>query len=209
MSSNMKKSEQILYPVQAIVDLANDFSHGHFEYAVQQCRAVISQVIAEDDSSEQQIARVRILKYVDLQLSRAVRWIDQESDLMALVLRTLIELRFWTDFVSQGSARAEHFLNEASSDSKELYEHLLRAFPEESIAYSIPSSIKRIRPTRNSDAEELLWKMCSKFIHPSSLVLHRPELTISNEEYRRVFAIKVLYYGWGILEMFHDIIWTD
>jgi len=106
----MEQPEKLRYPIQAVVDLATNFSREHFEYAITQCRNVISQVLAEDNSSEQQIARVRVLKYVNLQLARAVRWVDQEADLMALVLRSLIELRFWAHFVSQGqSSRHQYF----------------------------------------------------------------------------------------------------
>jgi hypothetical protein len=205
----MEQKEELRYPVQAVVDLAKTFSCEHFEYAITQCRNAISQVIAEDNSSEQQIARVRVLKYVNLQLARAVRWIDQEADLMALVLRSLIELRFWAHFVSQGNDNAKHFLEEANTDSKEIYERLLKAFPEETTPYNVPPVVKRVNPTRIDDDEELLWKLCSKFIHPTSFVLDNPENTILNEGYRKVFAVKVLFYGWGILEMFHPINWTD
>jgi hypothetical protein len=205
----MEQPEEVRYAVQAVVDLAKNFSREHFEYAITQCRNVISQVLAEDNSSEQQIARVRVLTYVNLQLARAVRWIDQEADLMALVLRSLIELRFWAHFVSQGNDKAEHFLEEANTDSKDIYERLLKAFPEETTPYNVPPVVKRFNPTRIDDEEELLWKICSKFIHPTSFVLDTPETTILNENYRKVFAVKVLYYGWGILEMFHPINWTD
>lgn len=152
----MDKSEEFPYPVLAVVDLANNFSRENFESAVTQCRNVISRVIAEDNRSEQQIARVRILRYVDLQLSRAVRWMDQEADLMALILRSFIELRFWAAFVSEGSDRAEHFLSEANTDSKDLYERLLKAFPKETTQYSLPATVKRVAPTRIDDEEEAL-----------------------------------------------------
>src|SRR6266481_4764490 len=109
----MEQPEELRYPVQAVVDLAKNFSREHFEYAITQCQNVISQVLAEDNSSEQQIARVRVLKYVN--------------------------------------------------------------------------------PTRIDDDEELLWKLCSKFIHPTSFVLDNPENTILNEGYRKVFAVKVLF----------------
>jgi len=174
----MEQPEEIPYPVQAVMELAGNFNREHFEYAITQCRNVISQVLAEGNSSEQQIARVRVLTYVNLQLARAVRWIDQEADLMALVLRSLIELRFWAHFVSQGNDKAKRFLEEANTDSKDIYERLLKAFPEETTPYT-------------------------------SFVLDTPETTILNEDYRKVFAVKVLYYGWGILEIFHPINWTD
>jgi hypothetical protein len=205
----MDRPEELRYPVQAVVELAKNFSREHFEYGITQCRNVISQVLAEDNSSDQQIARVRVLKYVDLQLARAVRWIDHEADLMALVLRSLIELRFWAQFVSEGNENAKHFLEEANTDSKEIYEKLLKAFPEETTPYNLSPVSKRVNPTKIDDEEELLWKICSKFIHPRSFVLDNPETTILNEGYRKVFAVRVLYYGWGILEMFHPINWTD
>lgn len=205
----IEQQEEFPYPVQAVIDLANNFSREHFEYAITQCRNVISRVIAEDNTSEQQIARVRVLKYVDLQLSRASRWINQESNLMALVLRSLIETRFWADFISQGNDKAKHFLDESNADSKEIYEHLLKTFPGETEFYNFQPAVKRVRTTRIDDKEEFLYKICSKFIHPTSLVLDSPEATILNEDYRKQFAIKVLYYGWGILEMFHTINWTD
>src|SRR5258706_13083502 len=118
----MEQPEGLRYPVQAVVDLAKNFSREHFEYAITQCRNAISQVIGEDNSSEQQIARVRVLKYVNLQLARAVRWIDQEADLMALVLRSLIELRSCAHLVSRCKNYAKHFLEEANTDSKEIYD---------------------------------------------------------------------------------------
>jgi hypothetical protein len=207
----VEQEQELRYQVQAVVDLAQNFNREHFEYAITQCRNVIAQVIAEDNSSEQQIARVRILRYLDWQLARAVRWLnqDQEADLMALALRNLIELRFWAQFVSKGNAEALHFLEEANTDSKDIYERLQKAYPAETTAYEVPPTVKRQNPARIDEEEELLFKICSKFIHPSSLVLDTPDTTIKNEGYRKVFAVKVLYYGWGILEMFHNINWTD
>ena len=99
-------------------------------------------------------------------------------------------------------------MEEANSDSKDLYDRLLKAFPNETTLYSLPPTPKRLNPTRIDDEEELLWKVCSKFVHPASFVLDSPETTILNPAYRKVFAIKVVFYGWGIVEMFHTINWT-
>jgi hypothetical protein len=205
----MDHGEQVPYPVVAVVDLATNFSREHFEFAVIQCRNAIALVVADNNRSEQQIARGRLLRYVDLQLSRAVRWIDQESDLMALILRSLIELRFWAEFISQGNDKAKHFLEEANTDSKDIYDRLVKAFPDETTPYDFPPTVKRISPVRASDAEELLWKVCSKFIHPTPFVLDSPEASVFSEGYRELFAVKIVFYGWGILEMLHTIIWTE
>jgi hypothetical protein len=108
------------YPVHAVTDLASNFSAEHFSFVVGQCREVIARIITQDNSSDQQIARVRILKYLDLQLARSLRWVEDDADLMAGVLRGLIELRFWARFISKSAEQATQFLNEASIDAREL-----------------------------------------------------------------------------------------
>jgi hypothetical protein len=85
----MDTENDLPYPVLAVTDLANDYSPEHFRFAVGHCRDVIAKVTAEDNRSDQQIARVRILKFLDLQLSRAVRWVEDDADLMAGVMRNL------------------------------------------------------------------------------------------------------------------------
>jgi hypothetical protein len=203
----MEQLQQYPPPIQAIAALASNFSREHFEHAIGECRIVLSNFIADDNSSEQQISRVRILRHIDFQLSRAVRWIDQEADLMALVLRSFIELRFWADYVSQEDAKADHFLKEAITDSKDIYDRLVKAFPEEATELEFDAVVKRERTSTHGEEEEFLYKICSKFLHPASLVLGDREGTILNEDYRKIFAIKVIYYAWGIMEMFHTIEW--
>src|SRR3954470_18538351 len=95
------------YHIQAIYDLKANYSPDHFRYAIGECRKVIAQVIADDDRSAQQVARVNVLRYLDLLLSRAVTWIDGETDLMAIVLRSEIELRGWAELISESVERAE------------------------------------------------------------------------------------------------------
>jgi hypothetical protein len=203
----MGSEEEYPYPVQAVVDLANDFSADHFHFAIKQCRDVIAKTLAEDNTSDQQIARVHILRYLDIQLARAVRWIDEEADLMALVLRSQIELRAWADFVSKGSDEAARFLHEANIDARELHEKLEKAFPGglEPLPEPIPG--KRVRLERCDDEEEAHFALCSKLIHPSSILLNDLDSWLFSPEHRKVLAINVLKYGWCILNMFHDIRW--
>ena len=94
--------EEVPYQVTAINGLTENYSPANFRREIGECRKVIALVVAEDNTSDQQIARVHILRYLDLQLSRAMRWVEEEADLMALVLRSQIELRRWADFVSKG-----------------------------------------------------------------------------------------------------------
>ena len=68
---------------------------------------------------------------------------------------------------------------------------------------------KRVRTIQIEGEEEALFKLCSKFLHPSALVMYDMDATILNPGHRKMFAINVVSYGWGILEMFHTIRWTD
>ena len=204
----MSTENEIAYPVIAVTDLANNFSAEHFRFAVGHCRDVIAKVIAEDSRSDQQIARVRILKHLDIQLGRAVRWIEEDADLMASVMRDLIELKFWAHFVSDSPAKATQFISEAEIDARELFDKLEQLVPAGT--YQVENMFpkgKRVN-VEPSDAEEaLIWKICSKLMHPSSWVINHPAETIHNAYQRQVLAVHVLFYGWGIIRIFHTIVW--
>ena len=203
----MNTQNELPYHVVAVTDLANNYSAEHFRFAVGNCRDVIAKTIAEDNSSNQQIARVRILKHLDLQLSRAARWVEEDADLMASVMRNLIELKFWAHFVSDSPAKATQFISEADIDGRELFDKLEKAVPPGTYQLGQIPAGKRVN-VGPSDAEEaLLWKMCSKLIHPSSWVLNHPAETIHNVRQRQVLAVYVLFYGWGIVNIFHRIVW--
>lgn len=197
------------YHIQAIYDLKADYSPDHFRFAIGECRKVIAQLVAEDNSSDQQIARVHILRYLDLQLSRAVRWIEDEADLMAIVLRSQIELRLWADFVSKGSKEAAIFLHEVNIDIQELHTKMDKAFP--GALQPLPAKVtgKRLNPDRTSDEEEYDFKLCSKLIHPTALMLNHPEATITNQANKDYLAVEVLFYAWLIVNRFHDLVWHD
>ena len=197
--------------VRAVTDLANNCSPEHFRFAVGHCRDVIAKVIAEDNRSDQQIARVRILKLVDLQLSRAVRWVEDDADLMAGVLRSLIELKFWAKFVSESEEKATQFINESNIDLREVSERLRRLMPDddETMPPLPPNSDgKRVDVRPSGDQEELTWKMASKLIHPSSHVINEFENAMNDPPKNQFFALQILVYGWGIITIFHDIVWT-
>ena len=196
------------YPVLAFTGLANNFSPEHFRFAVGQCRDVIAKIITEDNRSDLQIARVRILKYLDIQLSRAARWIEEDADLVAGVMRSLIELKFWARFISASPEKATQFLNEASIDTRELFERLEKLVPPDTYQLEMPLiQGRRVTPEPSGAQESLIWKMCSKLIHPSSWVINDLEGTIHNAYQRQILATYVVYYGWGIITVFHTIVW--
>ncbi len=205
----MEPEQQRPYHVQAIYDLQADYSAVNFRAAIGECRTVISQLVADDRSSDQQIARVNILRYLDLQLSRATAWADSETDLLAVVLRSEIELRGWAEFVSESPEQATRFLNdEVVVDALELDQNMRKAFPGAAFA-ALPGlpKAKRVAPPRIGETVDYAFKLCSKLIHPSALVLNHPETTIRNEEHKAYLGVEVLLYAWVIIERFHDLNW--
>jgi hypothetical protein len=208
----MNDERKVPYPATAIVDLANNFSPEHFRFAVSQCRAVIAKVIAEDvgSDSDQQIIRLRIFKYLDLQLSRAAGWIDYEVDLIAGVMRSLIELKFWAQFISESPENTAQFLHETSIDGREVFEKLKQLdLPATEKLEILPIPGKRIRVEPSGAEEALIWKICSKLIHPSSVVINNLEGTLHSSFQRRALAIHLVHYAWVIITIFHDINWQE
>jgi hypothetical protein len=199
------------YHVVAISELAKDYSAAAFQIEIGQCREVIAKLTAEDNRSDQQRARYRILRYLDLQLARSVSWVDKEADLMAWVIRNLIELKFWAKFVSESEEKATEFVNESNIDLREVSVLLKKLMPDD--AETMPplpanSEGKRVTVRPSGDQEELTWKVASKLIHPTSQVINGFETTIMDPVNNQSFALQILIYGWGIIEIFHDIVWT-
>ena len=207
----MSEAEERPYHIQAIYDLQADYSTAHFRFAVGECRKVVAQLIADDDRSDQQIARVNILRYLDLQLSRAMAWADGEADLLAIVLRSEIELRGWAEFVSERPEQATKFLyDEVVIDAHELDQKMRKAFPGAPFAAprNVPKA-KRFEPPRIGQTVDYDFKLCSKLIHPSALMLNHPEMTIRNDDNKAYLAVEVLLYAWVIVSRFHDLVWHD
>jgi len=204
----MDSSKEKPYHIEAIDGLRDNYTSARFRAEIGECRAVIAQVIAEDNRSDQQIARVHMLRYLDLLLARAIRWSDEEADLMAIVLRSQIDLRAWAEFVSKGPNEAARFLNEVNIDIRELHETMDKAYP--GVMEPLPEKItgKRVDFSRVDDQEAYAYKLCSKLIHPSALLILHPEVTIGNALYKEHLAVAVLFHAWYILTRFHDINWS-
>ncbi|MDP8980239.1 MAG: hypothetical protein M3O35_06580 [Acidobacteriota bacterium] len=207
----MQAAKERPYHIQAIYDLQADYSTAHFRFAVGECRKVVAQLIADDHSSDQQIARVNILRYLDLQLSRAMAWADGETDLLAMVLRSEVELRGWAEFVSENPEQATRFLNdEVVIDANELDQKMRKAFPGAPFAAlpNVPKA-KRVEPPHIGQTVDYDFKLCSKLIHPSALMLNHPEMTIRNGDHKAYLAVEVLLYAWAIVSRFHDLVYHD
>jgi hypothetical protein len=52
---------------------------------------------------------------------------------------------------------------------------------------------KRAELKRDGDIEEYDFKLCSKLIHPTALMLNHPEATISNAAIKEYLAVEVCF----------------
>ena len=69
----------------------------------------------------------------------------------------------------------------------------------------------KIDPKQNGEkalAVDYDFKLCSKLIHPSALMLNHPEATIRNADSKAYLAVEVLLYAWVIVARFHDLNWV-
>lgn len=92
-------------------------------------------------------------------------------------------------------------------DAQELHEKMDKAFPGALQPLSLQVSGKRIKLTRGNDEEEYAFKLCSKLIHPSALMLNHPKLTSTNADNKAYLAVEVLFYAWWLVSRFHDLNW--
>jgi len=69
-------------------------------------------------------------------------------------------------------------------------------------------SEKRKDPPRIGQTVDYDFKLCSKLIHPSALMLNHPELTIRNEDNKAYLAVEILFHAWLIVDRFHNISWV-
>ena len=158
---------------------------------------MLKKLIAEDQRSDQQRARYRILRVLDRQLYRSHFWVDSDADLLALIMRNLIELKFWTRFVSESEANATRFLSESNNDMNELYDQMIKAHGNEVAKMDKLPVIdpKRVRVEPTAGQEALSWKLACKLIHPTSWAINSYQLVLTSQEHQQFFSIQILQYG--------------
>ena len=111
--------------------------------------------------------------------------------------------------MSKGSKEAADFLHEANIDIQELHAKMDKAFPGALQPLPANAAGNRIELKRTGDEEDYDFKLCSKLIHPTALMLNHPEATITNQANKKYLAVEVLFYAWPIVNRFHDLVWHD
>lgn len=155
-----------------------------------------------------ELVRKQLGSYLDLQLGRLHDWAEGPVDLLALVTRSLLELLFWVEYVLAARQNAERFFEEKRIDLAELVRKAISAFEAEAkdvfdetpegLANLLAIKGKRIDGSKRGDLDAYTFKLCSKYIHPSSWLLTDMENLLDSEMNRKLFWMMSLRYAASI-----------
>ena len=190
-----------VHPGVLIDDLESCFSVPHFLHVLAECRKTLAS-LPESDNSPMAEAKRRIILHVDRQLRKVIGSADLENDFLATILRNLMELRDWARFVASDEEQAERFVNESVIDVRELFELIsVASDPEIDAIRAAASHIQGKRKTfdRDSEQDKFFWKLCSKLIHPSSLVINNAGILLQDPNIQKRLAVRIALLGWLIV----------
>jgi hypothetical protein len=157
------------------------------------------------NSSPLDVAGRRIGVYLDLLWKRLSGWEKAETDLLAWTTRNLLEVHFWTQFITQSAANAQEFISEADIDQRELFEVYLRQQGNltdigdaaiRALADLTPGKRERI-----GTPDPLLYKECSKYVHVTSWIVNGYDRHIKDDYARLKFIAFSLHYFTIIVKM--------
>jgi hypothetical protein len=156
-------------------------------------------------TSTQNVVRQHLSDYLNLQLDRLFDWADGPLDLLAMVTRSLLELLFWTEYVLEANLNAERFFEEQRIDLAELVRKAISAFEAEAekILDETPEGLqallavkgRRIEGSKRGNLDAYTFKLCSKYIHPSSWLLVDLQNRLQSEMNRKLFWMMSLRYA--------------
>jgi hypothetical protein len=173
-------------------------------------RDVTSTATEPEQSVPETQAGMRLTQYLDVQLVRLDSCAAGPNDLLALVVRNLLETLIWANFVRRGAVEATQFLSERAIDLKEIAklsrslqsnssEDLERVAAIEEVFLKVPG--RRLQLKRNSQVEEVIFKLCSKYIHPSSWLLNGLHRLADDTPHRKLFCELALNYAHNIIHV--------
>jgi hypothetical protein len=126
-------------------------------------------------------------------------------DLLALVTRSLLELLFWVEYVLEAPQNAERFFEEQRIDLAELVKKAISAFEAEAkemfdetpegLAELLALKGKRVDGSKREALDAYTFKLCSKYIHPSSWLLVELKNRLNSEMNWKLFWMMSLRYA--------------
>jgi hypothetical protein len=131
----------------------------------------------ENSRAPTDIAGRRIAVYLDLLWRRLRDWETADLDFLVWTMRNLLELHFWTKYVTETPENAAAFIHESEIDQRELFEVFLKELGDFSdIGHSairvLASDAQGGKRQKVSVEDPILWKECCKYAHPTPWLLN-------------------------------------
>lgn len=152
------------------------------------------------------------LVYFEVQAARFQDWVNAPLDLLAFVVRTLLEFWLVTQQVFKNDETALRFIDEMYIDNREILVKLAKISPEMNSA--IGKELERALQFSGSHTEGVrdefdayFYKFSSKFIHPTALSIVGPKVLHSPEK-RTTFCFVGLNYLGQIYNFFSEKIFA-
>jgi len=191
------------------IDLLTEYAAERVRTNTRAYRQLITSSLQSSAQCEgQELAKQKLRFYLDLQLDRLHDWAEGPVDLLAMVTRSLLELLFWTEYILETRPNAQRFLEEQRIDLAELMKKAVLAFEAESEAIfdETPEGFaellalkgKRVDGSKRGSLDAYTFKLCSKYIHPSSWLLAELDERLNSEMNRKLFWMMSLRYAANI-----------
>jgi hypothetical protein len=158
-----------------------------------------------DADHKHAIVKNHLCAYLDLQLQRLMDWDSGPVDGLAWVTRSLMELVFWIEYILHDPQHLDRFLDERLIDLSELVKKALAAFEHEAsqllddtpegLAELLAVKGRRVESGKRTELDSYTFKVCSKYIHPSSWLLLDLPAQLESERHRRLFRMMSLRYA--------------
>jgi len=157
----------------------------------------------EHSLSPTDIAGRRIAIYMDLLWRRLREWETADLDFLMWTMRNLLELHFWTQFVTAAPENAAAFIREAEIDQRELFKVFLKELGDFSdighcaiqvLVNEAPAGIRQ----KVDPADGILWKECCKYVHVTSWLLNDYDRHMKDMYMRRKMIAFGLHYATAI-----------
>lgn len=157
--------------------------------------------------------------YIDLLLSQK----DAPTQLLAFCARNLYELHLQCRRIQNNEACLKQWIAEAVTDNIEIMEACLKLDTEnhaeqrqifsaaikrnEAILKQYDLTRQNAHPVRDiandlskKNEHDTLYKICSKFLHPTSYFVNSSAEEIQNPQIKNIFIIHTQLYAWDIID---------
>ena len=219
----MSRLKDIVQIQPAMADIAN-----HLRHLAGICFDLSDELERREDASNRLIAYPNFSRYVGGELRRTATFYPVDVPGLAWTARNLFEAYLLVKYVSQSDERLSEWMGQGITDETEFIEGMLfYADPQESNTHiamlqmqrarlldmSKRHGLRQVKPFRVGDlatdlgeGEEYraLFKLFSKYVHPSSLYINKWALTPPDPAFVEVFHIKAQLYAGQAIKVIQD-----